>query len=264
MSSVRVSDLNRTNVDDVFMVCSHAKLSDPIQRRGIELKRQWLLEMLEKHGPLTKLAYLDGRPIAQILFFPEEVAKFLPEPRKYVIVLQCVYNPFPEAQGKGAGTALLRSLMEDCRAGIRCLEGRKCSFIVSNPFQTGEGLSMAKFYEENGFKRAHDEMFLEIAGRYEPKIKLEYEPLPEDRGRAIIFYNRICEWSYPFALQVRDYLLQIKPGLKVELVDEWLRPWESKRRANQWLVVNAVPIKSFWTQREEFRQEVERALGKTS
>ena len=123
---------------------------------------------------------------------------------------------------------------------------------------------MAKFYEENGFKRAHDEMFLEIVGRYEPKIKLEYERLPEDRGRAVIFYNRICEWSYPFALQVRDYLLQIEPGLKVELVDEWLRPWESKRRANQWLVVNAVPIKSFWAQREEFRQEVGRALGKTS
>lgn len=262
MRQVRVADLDEENLDDVFRVCSYNKLDDHLQQQGIELKRRWLLEMLEEHGSCTKIAYLDDRPVAQILYYPEEVAPFIANPRKGVVVLHCAYNPFPEARGKGAGTALLRSLLEDCRRGLQCLGGRPCRFIAAKPFDTGVGIPLDKFYAANGFKQAQQEMFLEVSASYKAVETLEYQPLKEDRGRAVMLYNPMCEWSYPFAVRVREFLKEIDASLPVELIDVWRNPEEYIKRGNQELVVNATPITSFWTQREALRREVEQALGR--
>lgn len=155
---------------------------------------------------------------------------------------------------------MIRSLLDDCRGGQKCLGGRPCRFIVAKPFNTGEGIPLDEFYAANGFKQGQQEMFLEVTAPYQPREDVEYRPLPEDRGRAVMLYNPMCEWSYPFAVRVREFLKEIEPRLPVELIDEWRRPEESIRRGNQQLVVNAAPIRSFWTQREEFRREVELAL----
>lgn len=260
MSRVRVADLDEESLDDVFKVCSHNKLDDPLQKRGIELKRRWLLEMLAERGPCTKLAYLDERPVAQILYYPEEAAPFIAHPRRDVVVLYCAYNPFPEARGRGAGTALLRSLLDDCREGLPILGGRPCRFIVAKPFNTGEGVPLGAFYASKGFRQGRHEMYLEITARYHPRRLEEYRPLAEDRGRAIVFYDVICEFGYPFAVRVKEFLHEIESDLPVDLIDKWRRPEESTKRGNQWLLVNAKAITSFWTEREAFRREVEEAL----
>ena len=260
--SLRVEDLDEENLDDVFRICSHGRLDDPLQQQGIELKRQWLLEMLRERRPCTKIAYLDDRPIAQLLFYAEVAAPFIPDPRKDVIVIHCVYSPFSEARGIGAGRKLLKSLMEDCKTGLSCFGGRPCRFIVANPFNTGEGVPLDKFYAANGFKQGEGEMFLEVTASYQPRGVREYRPLPEDRGRALILYDPMCEYGYPFAVRVREFLREMDPNLPVELIDKWRSPEESIKRRSQWLVVNAKPITSIWTQKEAFRREVEQALGR--
>ncbi len=262
MGSVRVSDLDEDNLDDVFGVCSCHKLGDPLQQHGIALKKRWLREMLGMYGSLTKIAYLEDKPVVQILFYPEDIVPFIGNPRRGAIVLHCVYNPFPEARGKGAATALLRSLIDECKTGLRCLKGRPCRFVTAKPFTTGEGIPLEEFYAAKDFKKAPNEMFLEVSAPYQPRRVREYKPLPEDLGRAITFYNPICEWSYPFAVRVRELLNEIEPSLHVELIYEWRHPQESMKRGNQGLVVNATPIKSFWTQKEAFRSEVEQAMNK--
>jgi GNAT superfamily N-acetyltransferase len=257
---ITVRDVDASNINDVFRVCSHSKLDDPLQRRGMEIKEGWLLGMLREHGPCTKLAYLDERPVAQILFYPEEAAPFIKEPREDAIVLNCTYNPFPEARGRGAARALIESLIADGRKGLPCNGGREASFIAAKPFNTGEGASLEEFYARNGFEKADGEMFLELTDKYRPRVETMYEPLPEDAGRAVMFYDPMCEWGYPFGVRVRELLHEIDPDLPVELIDPWQRPGESVRRGNQWLVVNATAIESFWTEKDTFRSEVERAL----
>lgn len=257
---IRVEDISVGNVNDVFKVCSYNKLEDPLQQQGIELKRRWLHEMLEENGPCTKIAYLDEKPVAQILYYPETAVPFIVNPRNDVIELNCVYNPFPQTREKGVGTALIRSLLDDCREGLSSLNGRPCRFIVAKPFTTGEGIPLGKFYSANGFKQGHEEMFKEVKAIYQPRELAEYQPLPEDRGRAVVFFNPICEWSYPFAVRIREVLREIDTTLNVELINSWLRPEESIKRRNQELIVNGKLIKSFWTEREAFRREVEQAL----
>ncbi len=255
-----VKDAGEGNIEDVFRVCSHNRMDDLLQRKGMEIKRAWLLRMLKEYGSCTKIAYLDGRPVAQILFYPEEAVPFIPDPREGAVVLNCAYNPFLEARGKGAASALVRSLAEDARAGLKCLRGEPCSFVAAKPFETGEGFSMTEFYARCGFSRADSEMYLEISGEYRPRGERAYKPLEEDGGRAIMFYDPMCEWGYGFAVRVRDLIHDVEPRYPFEMINPWERPGESARRGNQQLIVNGHVMQSFWTDKEAFRREVEEAI----
>lgn len=257
---MRIDDLTEENLDDVFRVCSYNRLDDPLQMEGIELKRKWLREIIEEHATCTKIAYLDEKPVAQVLYYPERIAPFLAHPREGVVVLHCCYNPFKEAQGKGVGSALLQSLIRECREGLPILGRAPCTFLVAQPFTTGTGVPLGEFYEKNGFKQGEDEMYLEITGEYLPKRFTGYYPLPEDLGRAVMFYDSMCEWGYPFAVRVKESLRGIDPNLVVKLIDKWREPEEYIRRGGKQLLVNAKPIESFWTEKESFRREVEGAL----
>ena len=91
-------------------------------------------------------------------------------------------------------------------------------------------------------------------------MKVSYEPAEEDLGKAIVFYNRNCEYSYPFAQRIEETLREIAPDLPVTLVDMWERPEYVARRNMGNPLVNAVPIRAFIGDREAFMAEVRRAL----
>jgi len=46
----------------------------------------------------------------------------------------------------------------------------------------------------------------------------------------------------------------------VHVIDEWRSPEQSFKRGNEQLIINVKPIRSFWTQREQFIREIEKAL----
>jgi len=258
--SILVRNLREENLEDVFQVCSHARLQDPLQRRGMELKRRWLLEMLSRYGPCTKVAYLEGRPIAQLLYYPEEALPYVEEPRRDVIRLHCIYNPFPEARGRGAASALLRELLREAEGGMEMLGGKPCRFIAAKPFNTGEGIPLEEFYASKGFRWGVGEMYLEVAGAYEPREAGEYRPLSEDEGRAIVFYSPLCEYSYPFAVRVAELIREVEPSLPIELIDMWRQPLEARRGFGEELIVNARPIRAWWGDQESFKEEIRKAL----
>jgi hypothetical protein len=203
---------------------------------------------------------LNDKPVAQILYYPEESKPSIKNPRKQVIILHCIYNPFDEAHGKGVASALIGSLVNDCKMGHTCFKGKPCNFICSRPFDTNEDGLLPKFYASKGFKRANNEMFLEISSSYEPRKPAKFLSLDEDKGRAVVFYDPVCEWSFPSALRIKDLLSEVSPSLPVHVIDEWRSPEESFKRGNEQFIINAKPIRRSWTQREEFIHEVKKAL----
>ena len=268
---LRIEDISEDNLEDVFKVCSwnrpFATKDDPTLEKGREIKRRWLLDTLEKHGPCTKIAYLDERPVAQILFYPEETIPFNHDPRKDVLHLQCIFNPFPEAQRKGVGNALMKELLEECRSGLKCMGGKPCSFVVTTIFPHEGQLPLDAFYSKYGFKQGNQEMYLEIAGEYVPRKILENRRLPEDRGRALNFYNPPCEWGYFYAVKVKELLKETRQDLPVEIINLWERPEEYIKRSHKQQVAARTIINTqepdpfvFWVDREAFRRNAEEAL----
>lgn len=262
----RIEDLSESNIDNLTYVCSSKRLNDPIHQQGMKLKKQWLHKMLGKYGSVAKIAYHNEKPAAQILFFPEEADVTKAHKRENVLVITCIYNPTPAAQKLGLGTKLLKSVVDDAKRRQSCLGNKPCRFVVTKAFNTGEFLPMPDFFKKNGFQQTPegDLLYLPIEGSYEAAIPTgQYEPLPEDEGKTVVFYGPNCQFSYPFAKKIEELIVEVAPYLKIELVNEWERPQESIRRHNWWLIVNATPIQTFFMETEKFKEDVRRAVDKT-
>jgi GNAT superfamily N-acetyltransferase len=264
LGKVKIASLDESNVDDLIFVCSSKRLNDLVHQKGIELKKRWLKEMLDDYGSCAKIAYHDGEPVAQILYFPEEAERTKTGRRKNVLVINCVYNPSLGAQRLGIGRMLLESVVEEAKQKKTCLGNKPCKFILAKAFNTGELLSLPEFYKKHGFiQTPRDEgnlVYLPIEGSYEPTEPVDkYESLEEDRDKAVVFYGPVCQFGYPFAKTIESLVKEAAPKMKVELIDEWEHPQEAIKRRNQWLVVNAKPIHTFFMDKERFMDEVKRA-----
>ena len=270
-----IENISRENLEPALNICSSnrsfAPINDPILVKARDLKRQWLLEMLEKHGPCMKIAYLDGKAVAQILFYPEEAMPYIHNPREGAIYFKCIFNNSPETRGKGVGNALMKSLIEESRQGLDCLGGRPSQFIVTRPFPHEGDLPLADFYEKHGFRQGHQEMFLEIKGKYVPMKIPDLSPIPEDQGRTIITYSADCEWGYYFAMAAPDLIRSKHPNHPVEVFNIWREPEKYKKRGGGWMLIAAgilvnarVPENPFifWVDREAFLRNVEDAMRK--
>jgi len=261
---VRIEDLQESNIQDLIYVCSSKRLSDPIHQQGVKQKRQWLSEMLRKYGSCAKIAYYNDKSVAQILYYPEEADVTKAFRRENVLVINCIYNPTPEAQKLGIGTKLLQGVIQDAKQRKTCLGNRPCKFILAKAFHTGELLPMPEFYKKKGFLSTPEEntLYLSIEGGYEPTPSVgEYEPLIADRNKAVIFYSPTCQFSYPFAKRIEEIIREVTPKIEIEMINEWEKPKESMKRKNWWLIVNAKPIQTFFMGTEKFKEEVKRATS---
>jgi len=263
--NVRIENLKESNIDDLIYVCSSKKLDDTVHQQGIKLKKQWLHKMLQNYGSCAKIAYYNDKPAAQILYYPEEADITKAYTRKNVLLISCIYNPTLEAQKKGIGTKLLQNLIQDVKQRKTCLGNKPCKFILARAFNTGEFLSMPEFYKKNGFIPTPEGnmLYLPIEGEYEltPSVG-NYEPLPEDKDKAIIFYGPSCQFSYPFAKKIEGLIQEVAPHIKIEMINEWEEPQESIKRKNWWLIVNAKPIQTFFMETERFKEEIRQAVSR--
>jgi hypothetical protein len=269
---LKIEDVSEKNLGDILNICSGNRsfttIDDPILQKGREMKRQWILQMLRHYGPCAKVAYLDGVPVAQLLYFPEEAIPYLHNPRKNVIYLKCIFNPITETKRKGAANTLMKNLLKECRSGLDCLEGRPSQLVVTQPFPHEGDMPLSSFYSKYGFKEGRQEMYLEASGRYAPMKVPEFHPLPEDHGRTIITYNVNCEWGYYYAMTVRDLIQGKYPDHPVEIFNSWEKPEEYKKRGGGWIniaagiIVNArIPSPFlFWKDRGAFLKNVEMLL----
>ncbi len=264
-SRIRIENLTEANIDDLIDVCSSKRLQDPIHAEGVKLKRQWLLEMLRKFGSVAKIAYLNDKPVAQILCYPEESNHASVNRRKGALSILCVYNPTPAAQRLGVGTKLLQSVIQDAKQEKSCLGKKVCAFIVTKAFNTGEFLSLNEFYKKNGFLEAEKDgsMHLPIKGTYErSKSVSDYEPLEQDKNKALIFYSPRCQFSYQFAGRISEIIKEVAPNLPIDLMNEEESPEEFLKRKGCALVVNATPIRTFFMETEKFKEEIRQALDR--
>jgi hypothetical protein len=269
---MRLEDVSEENLDDLFEICSgyraFAPRDDPVLGEGIEIKRRLLLDMLDRHGSCAKIAYMDGKPVAQILFIPEETMPYISDPRRDVIHLKCIYSPFPGTQRRGAGGALMRDLVDECETGLSCLGGRPCSFLVTRLFAHEGDLSLSEFYGKYGFMEGPQEMFLEIKREYVPREASGYQPLPEDLDKTIILYNPLCEWGCFAAHKIKELIQGLYPDLPVKTFNIWERPEEYMKRPLQRATSARVIVNTqlntinFWTNREAFLRNVKEILGK--
>jgi N-acetylglutamate synthase-like GNAT family acetyltransferase len=264
MDEIRIRDLSAANVEDLCRLCVPiATRDDPAYVIGMELKRRWAMDMLQKWGACAKLAYMGTEAVGLI--------QYEPIPEEGVIHIHCLYVPEQEYWQKGIATRLLSSLVEEMKAPQAWFGDRPTMALATRTF-SGEKAGQypaRRFFVGMGFQQvAEDPDFLyaslEQGFAYQPAAKkaVEYVPQAEDRGRATIIYGpSFCPFAYVFLKQAAQTIQEVAPGLSVRWIDRSKEPEEGKKRGNfEGCVVNARPIRSFVLDKESFQREVAEAL----
>jgi len=260
---IRVQNLSESLVEDLVSVCTPAPRSGIVEV-GVEIKRRWASRMLGEYGSIAKVGYLGDRPVAQLLYYPE-AADPTGYGRRDVLVVHCIYNPYPEAQGRGIARRMVEELLREAKAW------RWCRFIVTHAFETGEHYSQRLFFEKMGFRRvpggSPEDLYLPLRGGVLEggvasawREGAVHEVFEDDRGRVIAFYTPVCQYGYAIAHRAAQLVREVDPHIPVELVNSWEMPGEYLARGRNWLVVNGVPVRAAPFNAREFIDEVRRAL----
>lgn len=216
----------------------------------IEAKKNWLSYMLERYGSVAKIAFIDDRPIAQLLYYPEESIPYL-DPRPGVIRVFCIYNPYPEYRNKGIAKKLIRYLIEESRRGEIFREiGEVHSLVAADvPFKREEYYSQVMFFKNIGFREIspYEYAYL-IKGRELKPIKMpKYVASEEDRGKAFIFYEPQCEFLPIVAHKIREEIINLATKydreIEIKILNSWKYPHEYVKKGFNNVVINGVPIK---------------------
>jgi GNAT superfamily N-acetyltransferase len=271
MAAISLQELNDDNIDDLIGVCSPLDPESDELKIGIETRREWLADMLSKHGSIAKIAYIERKPAAQIMFYPERADPSVPGARDYSTYLHCVYNPSKAHQRMGAGQSLMDAVIKQCKAGIGPCEG--CRLIAAEGFNTGEGLSLTEFYRQFGFRERADEdgqapwggtaMHLVLSQPVQTRPRLPFVSLQEDKGSAVIFYSPACQFSYEFAAKIAHVISETESKLKVGLINRWQQPAEYLRRGARCVVVNGREVVRNPMDEVAFKEELRRILHNT-
>ncbi|MBC7095295.1 hypothetical protein [Thermococcus sp.] len=255
---IEIREVDETNIDDMISVCDPPIISEAY-KKGVEIKRIWLLEMLRTYGDVGLVAYFNGKPAAQLLTYPEK-ADPTSLKRENVLVVNCIYNPLVEAQGKGIARSMVEKLIEKVRG--------KYEFLLTHAFDTREFLSQAEFFKRLGFREmTKEDLYYSFSGRElkEPysgfwKEGGEYRRNDEDISRIMIFYEPVCPFSYLWAYKAEEIVKEISPELETRVLNGWEHPEEFVSRGRNWMLVNGIPIKSLPIERETFKEELKNAL----
>jgi len=264
MDEIKVRDLSEESAEDLCRICVPVtRRDDPAFVIGIELKRRWAADMLQRWGVCAKLAYVG--PVAVGLI------QYEPVPEERAVYIHCIYVPEQEYWRKGIATRLLSTLVEEMKRPKVWFGNKPARALVIKTFP-GEKPGQypaCSFFIKMGFKQVvEDPNFLyaplEQGFIYRPieRKAVEYMPQAEDRGRTVIIYGpSFCPFAYAFLKKGEQAIQEIAPGLSVRWIDRSEEPEEvSKRGCFEGFVVNTRPIKSFVLDKESFQREVEKAL----
>ena len=162
MMEIEIKDVTIENVDDLVGLGCAPRWDDPrhaqtLKEGGLR-KREWVEKALQRFGCCAKIAYKEGKPVGFIEFYPTHAFPLLPKREKRTVLITCVLVHDRALQGRGIGSELVRSLIEDLKQRpLMCFTGKRAEEIAIGSWGCHTGFPQArprfrKFFFKNGFK----------------------------------------------------------------------------------------------------------------
>lgn len=259
MEKLEVRDVNLENVDALINFCVPVdKQGDPLLVEGMEAKKRWATRVVEEYGNMAKLVYLDSRPVGLIQY------RLKPEDR--LVEIDCIFVPEDQHHRKGIGKSLLEALIEDVKKPEPVFGNDIPLALVTYAFEVPGRYPQHKFYQRMGFKRVKEDnpflLYYPLKKDYVHVLKEErFIPQEEDKGKALIFFSPSCPWSIYFSEKTKESLRAVAPDIPTRTIDMFWELKEVKKRGKPCpCIVNGKPIEVFFMDKENFQEEVKKAL----
>jgi len=264
MAIITIRDVDGDDLDDLCQLCiTEKKRDDPTFMRGIEEKRKWAVDMLQRWGSFAKLAYVGQSPAGLI--------QYEPIPRERVVHINCIYVPEERNWRKGIARQLLANLIAEMRTPRRWFGNESALALVTRTFpgEQPRQYPARLFFAKMGFKQIGgnpDLLYfpLEEGFIYKPAVEkqVEYVPQEGDKGKVLFIYGpSSCPFSYVFLKRAEQAIGALAHGVPIRWMNRAEEPDGAAKRGNaEGCIVNARYIKSFVLNKEAFQKEVMDAL----
>ncbi len=260
MERLEIRDVSVESIDDLIDLCIPPdKKDDPLFVEGMNAKKRWATQVIERYGSVAKLAYLDSKPVGLI--------QYQLNPEKRLVEISCIFVPEEENFRKGIGKSLLEALIEDMKEPKPAFNNRIPRAFVTWAFQVPGRYPQHKFYQRMKFKRVIEDdpllLYYPLKKGYvhRPEEK-KFISQEEDRGKALIFYDPSCPFCIYFSENIKKSIREVAPNILIRMINNFEEPEEVKKRGQvPSCAVNGKPIKTFFMDKENFQKEVKKALG---
>jgi len=253
-----IRNVNLENVDHLIGLCIPLdKKDDPLFIKGINVKKKWATQAIEKYGSIAKLAYLGSKPVGLV--------QYQPNPEERVVEIACIFVPEKENLRKGIGESLLSALIQEMKKPQQAFNNNVPLAFVTWAFQVPGRYPQHEFYQKMGFKKAKEDdpflLYYPIKKGYVYHPEEKFIPQKEDRGKAMIFYDPSCPLSIYFSEKIKESIREVAPDIPIRMIDRFEELEEVKKRGQvPTCAVNGKPIETFFMDKENFQKEVKRAL----
>lgn len=261
MEFCKIKEVEPGEIDTLIYLCIPPERRDlPSFIEGAKVKRNWARKSFEMFGGIAKIAYLNGSPAGLI--------QYQPKPEEKLLEITCIFVPDKRNQQRGVGKALLTTLIEDARKPKPYFGDTSPLALVTWAFGVPGYYPQNMFYLKMGFKKVvENNPFmlyypLKEGYVYQPKAG-SFTPQPEDKGKALIFYDPSCPFCIYFAEQIKAAISEAAPSLPMRAINMFEEHDEVKKRGQvPFCAVNGKPITAFFLDKENFQREVKEALTK--
>jgi len=233
--NVEICNITEDSVDDALAVCTSDKWRDePSYRRGLNIRREWLLQLYRTVGPCCKIAYMNNVPVGMIQYTPLHCVPYFPTKRKDVLYIHCIYVK-RDLRDKGIGAKLLNALIEEMRKPNPLFEAQPCRVLVTTARER-VGFKQPSYFLLKGFSRTPDNVDAGLAYWLFEKRLEERLDIPVSGSIGVvekgvrIFYTPVCQYSMFWNEKIRKFVDEVKPNTIIEEVNIWAQPEESRRR----------------------------------
>jgi len=234
---IKVVSLSEENVNDALLVCppTSSKLRSDINiKKGLEIRKRWLLNLYRKVGPCAKIAYLDNTPVGMIQYSPLHVIPYFKTRRKDVLYIHCIYVK-RKVRNRGIGSLLLKSLISEMKKPNRLFERAQCR-VLSTTARERYGFTQVSYFKNKGFSEIEgniDARLIYPLSRTGRKEKLDVpssEPLNINERGVKIFFNPSCHMCKYMNENIKVNIREVNPTIEIEECNLWTRSKEAIRR----------------------------------
>lgn len=234
---ISIVDLSDENVDEVLLVCpptSAEMKSDVNVKKGMRIRKNWLLGLYREVGSCAKVAYLDDEPVGMIQYTPLHEIPYFKTKRRDVLYIHCIYVK-RNVRNRGIGSMLLKSLIGDMKKPSELFEQRQCR-LLSTTARERYGFTQVSFFKSKGFTETEgnkDARLVYSLSKTNLKERLDIprsEPVTIQEQDVRIFFNPSCHMCKYMNENIKANIREVNQTIEIKECNLWTHSEEAIRR----------------------------------
>lgn len=232
---IEIHDLSEENVDDALLACTPDRIKDNfLYKRGMEIRKKWLLHIYRTIGPCVKIAYVNKVPVGMIQYTPLHHVPYFTTKRRDALYIHCIYTK-RDFRLMGVAGKLLENLTKEMKHPNPIFGNEPCRLLATSARER-YGSNQPSYFRKKGFRSTTGNIDAGlILWLYKPspneRLDIPMASMAEVNEKGVrIFFNPTCQWCIYLNEGVKRIIRELNPDVQIEEISLYDDPEEALNR----------------------------------